>query len=164
MFFLGAGFMLLETKGVVHLALLFGSTWVVNSIVFFAILVMILLSNLYVLAVRPRNTHWYYGLLFASLAVNLAVPMSGFLALPGAARVVASCVVIFVPIFFAGVIFATAFRDSPRPDLDLGANIGGVVLGGLSENLSLVVGFNGLLMIACGYYLLSALLAPRGRG
>ena len=50
MFFLGAGFMLLETKGVVHMALLFGSTWVVNSIVFFAILVMILLSNLFVLA------------------------------------------------------------------------------------------------------------------
>src|SRR5208337_28521 len=33
MFFLGAGFMLLETKGVVHMALLFGSTWIVNSIV-----------------------------------------------------------------------------------------------------------------------------------
>ncbi len=49
MFFLGAGFMLLETKGVVHMALLFGSTWVVNSIVFAAILVMILLTNLYVL-------------------------------------------------------------------------------------------------------------------
>src|SRR5205085_11173980 len=30
MFFLGAGFMLLETKGVVHMALLFGSTWIVN--------------------------------------------------------------------------------------------------------------------------------------
>ena len=45
MFFLGAGFMLLETKGVVHMALLFGSTWVVNSIVFFAILVMILLEQ-----------------------------------------------------------------------------------------------------------------------
>ncbi len=54
MFFLGAGFMLLETKGVVHMALLFGSTWMVNSIVFFAILTMILLSNLYVLAIRPR--------------------------------------------------------------------------------------------------------------
>ena len=49
MFFLGAGFMLLETKGIVHLALLFGSTWMVNSIVFAAILVMALLSNLYVL-------------------------------------------------------------------------------------------------------------------
>ena len=34
MFFLGAGFMLLETKGVVHMALLFGATWMVNSIVF----------------------------------------------------------------------------------------------------------------------------------
>ena len=52
MFFLGAGFMLLETKSVVHMALLFGSTWMVNSIVFFAILVMILCSNLFVLAVR----------------------------------------------------------------------------------------------------------------
>src|SRR5262249_15181969 len=31
MFFLGAGFMLLETKGVVHMALLFGATWMVNS-------------------------------------------------------------------------------------------------------------------------------------
>ena len=62
--------MLLETKGVVHMALLFGSTWVVNSIVFFAILVMILLSNLYVLAVRPRRLWPYYALLIAALLVN----------------------------------------------------------------------------------------------
>ncbi len=55
MFFLGAGFMLLETKGVVHMALLFGATWMVNSIVFFAILTMILLSNLYVMVLRPRR-------------------------------------------------------------------------------------------------------------
>jgi hypothetical protein len=161
MFFLGAGFMLLETKGVVHLALLFGSTWIVNSIVFFAILVMVLLSNLYVLAARPRRTRLFYGLLLAALLVNVVVPMSTFLALPPAARVVVSCAVIFVPVFFAGVIFATAFRDSPQPDVDFGSNIGGVVLGGLSEYLSLVVGFNGLLLVACGYYLLSALLAPR---
>ena len=55
MFFLGAGFMLLETKGVVHMALLFGSTWMVNSIVFFAILVMVLLSNLFVFLVQARE-------------------------------------------------------------------------------------------------------------
>lgn len=161
MFFLGAAFMLLETKGVVHLALLFGSTWIVNAIVFFAILLMVLLSNLFVLARRPRRTRLYYGLLLAALLINVAVPMGTFLALPPAARILASCAVIFVPIFFAGVIFATAFRDSTRPDVDLGSNIGGVVLGGLSEYLSLIVGFNGLVLIACGYYLLSALLAPR---
>ena len=75
MFFLGAGFMLLETKGVVHMALLFGSTWVVNSIVFFAILVMILLSNLFVLAFRPQRLWPYYVLLIVALVVNMVVPM-----------------------------------------------------------------------------------------
>jgi spermidine synthase len=161
MFFLGAGFMLLETKGVVHMALLFGSTWVVNSIVFFAILVMILLSNLHVLRFRPRNLAPAYASLIAALLVNAAVPMTVFLALPGAARVVVSCLVVFLPVFFAGVIFAASFRDSPSPDLDFGSNVGGVILGGLSENLSLVVGFNHLLFVAVAYYLLSAWLKPR---
>ena len=109
MFFLGAGFMLLETKGVVHMALLFGSTWVVNSIVFFAILVMILLSNFFVLALKPRVLWPYYLFLTVALLVNAVLPMSYFLNLPGTAKVVASCAVVFVPIFFAGVIFATTF-------------------------------------------------------
>jgi spermidine synthase len=161
MFFLGAGFMLLETKGVVHMALLFGSTWVVNSFVFFSILVMILLSNLFVLAVKPVKLWPYYTALIAALAVNALVPMSTFLDLPGAAKVVASCAVVFVPVFFAGVIFATSFRESRRPDVDFGSNVAGVVLGGLSENLSLVLGFDHLLLVAIGFYLLSALLRPR---
>ncbi len=161
MFFLGAGFMLLETKGVVHMALLFGSTWVVNSVVFFAILVMILLSNLYVSWARPKSLLPYYGLLVGALVVNTFVPMSYFLSLPGAAKVAVSCAVIFIPIFFAGVIFATAFRDSRQPDVDFGSNIAGVILGGLSENLSLMVGFNSLLLIAIAFYVLSHLLKPR---
>jgi SAM-dependent methyltransferase len=164
MFFLGAGFMLLETKGVVHMALLFGSTWVVNSFVFAAILVMILLSNLFVLAFRPTRLWPYYALLAAALLANVALPMETYLALPGMSRVVVSCAVVFVPVFFAGVIFATAFRDSRRPAIDFGSNLGGVLLGGLSENLSLIVGFNHLIAIAAGFYALSALLAPRGRG
>ena len=114
MFFLGAGFMLLETKGVVHMALLFGSTWVVNSIVFFAILVMILLSNLYVLAVQPARLWPYYALLVAALAgQRRRCRWPTFLALPGAAQVVASCAVIFVPVFFAGVIFAAVVPRQP---------------------------------------------------
>ena len=161
MFFLGAGFMLLETKGVVHMALLFGSTWVVNSIVFFAILVMVLLSNLFVLLFRPRRL-CRCALLPAALLVNASVPMTVFLALPGSGRVVVSCLVVFLPVFFAGLIFAATFRDSRQPDVDFGSNIGGVILGGLSENLSLVVGFNHLLYLAIVYYLLSAVLRPKG--
>jgi SAM-dependent methyltransferase len=161
MFFLGAGFMLLETKGVVHMALLFGATWVVNSIVFFSILTMILASNLYVLAVRPRRPWAYYLLLVAALLTNSLIPMDDFLSLPGASKVIASCAVVYLPVFFAGVIFAVAFRSSTKPDVDFGSNIAGIILGGWSEYFSLVLGFNHLLWIAIGYYVLSALLRPR---
>src|SRR5271166_6608326 len=158
MFFLGAGFMLLETKGVVHMALLFGSTWLVNSVVFFSILVMILASNLCVLVLKPKKLWPYYVLLSAALVVNILVPMSRFLALPGWEKVAISCAVIFVPIFFAGIIFGASFRDSSQPDVDFGSNIAGAILGGLAENLSLMVGFNYLLIIALAFYVLSALL------
>lgn len=158
MFFLGAGFMLLETKGVVHMALLFGSTWMVNSVVFFAILTMILLSNLYVLAFQPKRLWPYFALLILALAVNSVVPMATFLALPGPAKFVFSCAVVYVPVFFAGIVFATAFRESAQPDVDFGSNIGGIILGGLCENLSLVLGFNHLLWVAIAFYLLAAVL------
>ena len=69
-----------------------------------------------------------------------------------------SCAVVFLPVFFAGVIFATSFRASRQPDVDFGSNIGGIILGGLTEYLSLVLGFNHLLWVAIGFYLLSALL------
>lgn len=83
--------------------------------------------------------------------------------LPGVSRMVVSCAVVFLPVLFAGVVFAMAFRDRERPDLALGANIAGVVVGGLSENLSLALGFNNLIWVAVGFYLFSALLR-RGRG
>jgi hypothetical protein len=100
-------------------------------------------------------------LLVASLAVNILVPMSRFLALPGWQKVAVSCTVVFVPIFFAGIVFGTLFRDSTQPDIDFGSNIAGAILGGLCESLSLVIGFNYLLIIAVVCYLLSAILGKR---
>jgi hypothetical protein len=161
MFFLGAGFMLLETKGVVHMALLFGATWAVNSVVFAAILVMILCANLFVATFKPRRLAPYYALLVVALLINTLVPLNVFLSLAPAARAVVSCLVVFVPVFFAGVIFAAAFRESRRPDVDFGWNVAGIVVGGLSEHLSLVLGFNHLLLVAVAAYLLSLLGAPR---
>ncbi len=161
MFLLGAGFMLLETKSVVHMALLFGSTWIVNSVVFFAILVMILASNLFVLVIKPKRLWPYYALLVISLGVNIVVPMSGFLALPGWERVAGSCAVVFVPIFFAGIVFGTLFRDSSQPDIDFGSNISGAIFGGLCESLALIIGFNYLLVFAIACYLLAAAASRR---
>ena len=161
MFFLGAGFMLLETKSVVHMALLYGSTWYVNSIVFAAVLVMILLANLSVHLLAPRRAIGWYAPLILALLVGMLIPMNVFLSLPGAAKTVASCAVTFAPIFFAGIIFATEFRDSRQPGLDFGWNVAGIALGGLCENFSLVLGFNHLLGVAIAFYLLSAILRPR---
>ena len=39
----------------------------------------------------------------------------------------------------------------------MGANIAGALLGGLSENTSVIWGFSGLLIVACGFYVLSML-------
>jgi hypothetical protein len=45
--------------------------------------------------------------------------------------------------------------------VDFGWNVAGIVVGGLSEHLSLVLGFNHLLLVAVAAYLLSLLGAPR---
>jgi SAM-dependent methyltransferase len=155
MFFLGAGFMLVETKAVVNMALLFGSTWMVNSVVFFAVLVMILLANLYVQIVKPRALWPYYVLLLLALAVNLLVPLDFFLGQDHAVQVVGSCLVVFTPILFAGIIFATSFARTAAAGPAFGANIAGAMLGGLAENTSMLLGFQYLLVVAVVFYVLS---------
>lgn len=157
MFFLGAGFLLLETKAVVHLALVFGSTWLVNSLVFFSILVMILGSNLYVLKARRIRLPFHYAALFICLGLNCLIPLHVFLAGNLLIRYVAPCLLTLSPVFFAGVVFAQTFRNSSRPDRDIGSNIAGAVLGGLAEYTSTVLGFRYLLVIAIGFYALSSL-------
>jgi SAM-dependent methyltransferase len=160
MFFLGAGFMLLETKAVVQLALLFGSTWAVNSAVFFTVLVLILMANLYVLKLSRVRLAWHYCGLLLLLGAGVLVPTDLFLSGGIVWRYVIPCMIVLGPIFFAAVIFAQQFREAPNPDRALGSNIAGAVLGGLAESCSAVLGFQYLLFVAIGFYLFSAWL-PR---
>jgi SAM-dependent methyltransferase len=160
-FFLGAGFMLVETKAIVEMALLFGGTWMVNTVVIAAILVMSLVGNLYAGWVKPARLEPYYVGLFVALGVVLAVPVSTFLGLSPALQVVGVCALVFTPVAFAGVIFATTFRRTAQPDRVFGANIAGALIGGLSENASVLLGFQYLLCVAVGFYLLSAVSGNR---
>jgi len=130
MFFLGAAFMLLETKAVVQLALLFGSTWLVNSLVFFTALILILLANLYVLKAPPRRLTWHYTGLLSLLAAAVAIPLDVFLSGGIFWRYAVPCLLALGPMFFAGVIFARSFRDATDPDMAFGSNIAGSVVGG----------------------------------
>ncbi|VIO74239.1 hypothetical protein [Bradyrhizobium ivorense] len=164
MFFLGAAFMLLETKAVVQMALLFGSTWLVNSAVFFTALVLILAANLYVIKVPSTRLALHYAGLLALLAVTVLVPLDTFLSGGIVWRYVIPCALSLGPMFFAGVIFARSFRDEANPDQAFGSNIAGSVIGGLTEAFSTVLGFRYLLIIAIGFYLLSAWMPTRGKG
>ena len=155
MFFLGAAFMLLETKAVVQMALLFGSTWVVNSAVFFTALVLILLANLYVIKVPSLRLNLHYLALFAVLVTTVLVPFDVFLSGGIIWRYVVPCLLALGPMFFAGVIFARSFRDEANPDQAFGSNIAGSVIGGLAEQLSTLLGFQHLLILAICFYLLS---------
>ena len=147
---------MLKFFGPSNMALLFGSTWTVNSVVFAAILVMSLAGNLIAGRLKPRNLAPYYAGLFAALGLGLVVSMDSFLGLPPALQVAGACLLVFLPVAFAGVIFATTFARSARPDRVFGANVAGALVGGLAENASVVLGFQYLLCVAGGFYLLSA--------
>jgi SAM-dependent methyltransferase len=157
MFFLGAGFMLIETKAVVTMALLFGSTWVVNSIVFFAVLVMILIANLWTLRSKITRLWPYYVGLLVTLALNVVIPLDFFLGMNRSLQVTGACLLVFAPIMFAGVIFAASFRRTAEPDRAFGFNIAGAMMGGLAENSSMLLGFQYVVLVAILFYALSAL-------
>jgi len=163
-FFLGAGFMLIETKAVVSMALLFGSTWLVNSVVFFAVLVMILIANLWTLRLQPRKLWPYYAGLLIGLLLNVVVPLDYFLGLARVPQVVLACLLVFAPVFFAGVIFVASFKRTASPDRAFGFNIAGAMLGGLAEYSSMLLGFRYLILVAILFYAISALGLRRSKG
>ncbi|MGD0651589.1 MAG: hypothetical protein ABSA97_10705 [Verrucomicrobiia bacterium] len=155
MFFLGAAFMLLETKAVVQFALLFGSTWLVNSLVFFTVLVLILLANLFVIKKPTVQLRWHYVGLFILLTANVLIPLDVFLSYGIIWRYVLPCALTLGPMFFAGVVFAQLFRNNLHPAQALGANIAGSVVGGVIESFSMLLGFRYLLLLAMIFYALS---------
>ena len=102
--------------------------------------------------------------LLAALALNCVVPLNWFLGMGRTLQVLGSCALVFAPIFFAGIIFATCFARVRVPDLAFGANIAGAILGGLSEYASMLLGFRYLMLVAIAFYVFSALLRPRPAG
>jgi hypothetical protein len=159
---LGAAFALLETRGITEIALVFGSTWLTNTIVIGAILVMILLANLVVSRWRPRIGLVYAGLLIV-LALAYLVPLQGVLQQDFWVQVVVAGVRVAAPLFFSGIIFARWFERTTTPGSALGANLIGAVIGGLLEYTSLLVGLRELYLLAVAFYLASFLLSTRLR-
>ena len=154
-FFLGTGFMILETSAIIRFAILFGSTWIVNSIVIIAILVMAFFATYFTSRFSPDNNKKYYIYLFLIITANILIPLKIFLIFPFYVKVVLSSLLLFLPIYFSGVIFATSFSKSENPSSSLGSNLIGSMFGGCLEYISLKYGYGSLMILLLGVYLVS---------
>jgi hypothetical protein len=163
LFLLGAGFMLLETKSITGFALLFGTTWVVNAIVFAGVLVAVLAAVEVTRKFRTPPIKVMFAILFGGLVLSWVFPDDWLLAMPVGLRAVVAVLIAFLPIFAANVIFAKRFTDTADGTASFGANLLGSLLGGCLEYAALVIGFHGLIVIAALLYLGAFLLTPKLR-
>jgi len=156
-FFLGAAFLLVEVQSISKMALLFGTTWIVNSIVITGILVMILIANLIALKINIRSLYPLYFALFCSLVLNLLFPFNTLLTLTPLARGIVASSGMCLPILFAGLVFIVTFKREKYPNIALASNLLGAIVGGFFESLSFVFGINSLGWVAFSFYGLSLL-------
>jgi hypothetical protein len=147
--------MLLETKGVTELSLLFGSTWIVIAAVIAAFLLMGLSANLVVM-LWPIPRSFAYSALFVVLISGMFLPYTVLDGLAGAGRIAVAAVLVGLPVFFSGLVFSRSFRDIAHPSQGLGMNLLGAVVGGLLENLVMIGGTPILGILALALYGASA--------
>jgi SAM-dependent methyltransferase len=152
MFLLGAAFMLVEVKSISQLSLLFGSTWLVNAVSISAILVLILLANLFVAWRRPTRVGPAYALLALALVVDYLVPVSSVAGQGLLVKTVVGTVLPVLPLLFAGIIFGTLFARTDAPAHAFGSNLLGALAGGLLEYASMALGFKALGLLALVLY------------
>ncbi len=158
-FLLGTAFMLLETRSVTCFALLFGSTWYVNAVVFSVILLLVVAA----VELNSRfqlSRGWLYSGLLMTLILNYLLSPHVFLA-NDLARAVLAPIFYLLPIFFANLAFTRDFKVSDQAQDAYAANMVGAVCGGLAEYSSMVLGYSNLLLIALVLYLIAWALTVR---
>jgi hypothetical protein len=163
-FFLGAGFMLVETKGITELALTFGNTWQVVSVVIAGVMIMALLANALVLRVGIPHPAATYGLLASVLLAGLFFSGTVLASLPRVLVKLFATILVTAPLFFSGLAFSAELRRSGDIGPVLSANLIGAMLGGFLEYNSLYFGFRSLYWFALALYGLAFVASLRGRG
>jgi hypothetical protein len=160
--FMGVAFLLLETKSVIQFSLLFGTTWVNNSLVFLGVLSLILAANWAALFVRSERAAGLIGAaLLGSCLLVFVFPLGKLLQVEsGVLRFILASLLTFTPIFFANLIFSVSFRDEVVPEHVFGWNLLGATLGGVIEYTGMFTGYTFLAaIVALCYALVLALLA-----
>ncbi|MBN1918325.1 MAG: hypothetical protein JW889_10470 [Verrucomicrobia bacterium] len=154
-FFLGAGFMLVETKGITELGLTFGNTWQVIAVVIAGILLMAFLANLLRMRIKRVNMALNYGLLAGVLVLGFLLPERTFGSMPPVLAKVARTALLTLPMFFSGLAFSSELAAFVGVDIALAWNMLGSMAGGLIEYNSMYFGFRKLYLFALGFYALA---------
>jgi len=149
---MGAAFLLLETKNVVQFALLFGTTWFVNSLVFTGILIAVYLAIEVARRVELGPSWRLYLALLVALGVAWVVQPELLLRLSVVPRFLVAIVIAFAPVFLANLVFARRFRDVAASNLAFAANLLGAMVGGVLEYVSLLTGYRALLILIAVLY------------
>ena len=161
LFFMGAAFLLLETKNIATFAMLFGTTWIVNAMVFAGVLLIVLAAVETTRRFRTPRLPVVFGLIAASLAVAYVVRPELLLGLSFGPRLVAAVLLAFVPIYLANIAFAKRFAASADSQSAFGINLLGAIVGGCLEYAALLTGYSNLLIVVGALYLLAFLLKPK---
>jgi hypothetical protein len=162
--FMGAAFLLLETKNVVQFALLFGATWFVNALVFAGVLVAVYLAVETASRVRlPRPAVLYVALL-AALVVAWVVPQASLLSLPMVPRFLAGSALAFAPVFLANLVFAQRFANVETSGTAFAVNLLGAMAGGALEYVALITGYRFILIVIAVLYGLAFVTGLRQKG
>jgi len=161
-FFLGAAFLLLETRSLTIFSLLFGTTWTVNAMAFAAILASVLLAIGVNAVTKPPRAVLYSGL-GITLVVAYALPPSALLFDPAWLRYLAAAAIAFAPVFFANLVFTASFRDTKTADMAFASNLIGAMIGGVLEYAALLTGYQALLIIVAALYAAAYLAGSRVR-
>jgi SAM-dependent methyltransferase len=157
-FFLGSGFMLVETKAVTELGLHLGGTWFVIAAAIMLVLLMAYLANLIVARTGLRLVGTAYLGLFVSLLIGygLATSHDHWMVGPPQFQLAASCLVLTIPLFFSGIVFSSLIGN---PDINISTafayNLMGALFGGVMEYNSMYFGFAFLYLLAMGFYFLA---------
>ena len=161
LFFMGAAFLLLETKNVATFALLFGTTWLVNALVFTGVLLVVLAAVETTRLFRTPPLRVIFAGILASLALAWAIRPDYLLGLPFAPRLFSATLLAFLPIFLANVAFAKRFADTADSQEAFAVNLLGAMVGGCLEYAALLTGYDNLLAVTAFLYLVAFALLPR---
>ena len=153
-FFLGVGFMLVETKAITEMGLTVGNTWQVIGIVIAGILTMAFGGNCAVQWLSIERPLVPYLFLLAALALGWLVMKSGGFASTPVGRL-ETAIVLTCPLFFSGIVFSTLLSNKGQVSGIIASNLMGAICGGLLEYNSMYFGFRSLYVVAMGCYLLA---------